>query len=67
MALSLLADNEEATDSYRAKVLLAVFNLKMYNKLLEGQLQQTEVQIEVSSSNDKVSQIKKLQVDDDNE
>jgi hypothetical protein len=38
MALSLLVDNEEATDSYRAKVLLAVFNLKMYNKLLEGQL-----------------------------
>ena len=38
MALSVLADNEEATDSYRAKVLLAVFNLKMYYKLLEGQL-----------------------------
>jgi len=37
-ALFLLADNEEAADSYRAKVLLAVFNLKMYNKLLEDQL-----------------------------
>lgn len=38
MALSLLADKEEGTDSYRAKVLLAVYNLKMYYKLLEGQL-----------------------------
>ncbi len=50
MALSLLADGEDSSDSYRARVLLAVFNLKMYNKLLEVQFEQSELQIQVSST-----------------
>ena len=67
MALSLLADGEDSSDSYRARVLLAVFNLKMYNKLLEVQLEQSELQIQVSSTQDKVAATQRLQNDEENE